>query len=479
MSNIAARIKCQLAESASRDWVFFGQETIKGSALLAKIEEFEKELKSFENHDCIAINLETSPTALAYFIASLSVAKNTAYLDTSWPEEHRENTLDSIGANLLVIDNQETNSPPFEQRPLIVARDKHASPIPTSQLNHVPKYTCFTSGSTGAPKGCVRSEASWIASFEADQSFAKISENNVVVVLGSFAHSLGLYAAVRGLYAGAKVMLFHRFDALKITRHLQSVPETILFGVPAQFVSLARAAQQPNKAVNRLLTTGAKISETHAKTIQHAFPNADIIEFYGTSELSYVSARKISANEAPTSVGKPLEGVQIAVKESDTVEISTNASLIQVRSQMAFDGYIIDGKFLPAQDWISVGDTGFMDEGGSLHLVGRVDRMFQSSGRNIVPEAIEASLLDIGGIKNAAAFGVADELRENRIVSVIETDQTVSRKLLVDSLKARIAAYTIPHKFYICEKWPRTAAGKTDFRMLMDQVSASALDELS
>lgn len=480
MSQIANVIKNKLAERAGDEIVQFGQQTIAGGAFLKTIEDFERYFRSFPNHDCIALNLITSPTALACFIASLSVANNTAYLDTNWPGKHLEKTLDSIGAD-LVIEDQEAD--PFlttELQPKAIAREGQTSPITAGSLQSQPKFTCFTSGTTGAPKGCVRSHASWIASFEADQGFAKIGAENVVVVLGSFAHSLGIYAAARGLYAGAKVMLFPKFDASKVAKQIQSVSDAIIFGVPTQYVSLARALREPTKCARRLLTTGAKLPEVHVSSIRRAFPDAEIIEFYGTSELSYVSARKIANDDPPTTVGKPLDGVQIALKKTDETNAeNAKIGLIQVQSQLAFGGYIIDGKFTPAPDWISVGDTGFLGEGGNLHLVGRIDRMFQTGGRNIVPEAIEAAILGHGSIKNVAAFGLPDPVRENRIVSVIEADENTTRSELVEYLSGRIVSYTIPQKFYLCIEWPKTSVGKTDYRTLKDQILSSALDELS
>lgn len=480
MSQIADRIKKNLSERAEDYIVFQGHEKVTGGSLLEQVDAFEQEFLSHKELDCVAINLDTSPIALACFIASLAVAKNTAFIDTNWPNRDRENTLDSIGANLIVENNIGVPAKPFGQQVLVSVREEQSSPFIENQQQAGPKYTSFTSGTTGAPKGCVRSESSWIASFAADQGFAKIGLENTVVVLGSFAHSLGIYAAIRGLYGGAKVVLFQKFDASKIALQIQSTSDAIIFGVPTQFVSLARATGQPIKSAKRLLSTGAKLPQSHINLIQTTFPNAEIIEFYGTSELSYVSARKVVANDAPNSVGTLLSGVEIAIKETSEIEaMNTKIGLIQVLSQLAFDGYIVDGKFSPAKNWISVGDTGFIGEGGTLHLVGRVDRMFQSSGRNIVPEAIEAALLSAAGIKNAAAFGMPDATRENRIVCVIDANEELTRKTLVRDLKTQIISYTIPHKFYLCKEWPKTTAGKTDLRWLKEQILTATLDEMS
>lgn len=480
MAQIADRIKRKLSESSDKPIVYFGHETITGGAFSNQIEEFEQKLRSFEKRDCIAINLETSPTALALFIASLSVASNTAVLDTNWPSRDVEITLDSIGANLLVEADEKRSPHSNDQRAMFSELDNQPTHIFEGQPKSGPKYTCFTSGTTGTPKGCVRSEETWIASFNADQSFAQIGSNNAVIVLGSFAHSLGLYAAVRGLYGGAKVVLFEKFDAGKVAAQLPSFPNAVIFGVPTQFVSLTRAAKSSILTTRRLLSTGAKLPQNHASSIQQVFPNADITEFYGTSELSYVSARNASSNEAPTSVGKPLDGVQISIDNTDIVEADmANIGLIKVKSPLAFDGYVIDGNFTPAQDWISVGDTGYHGEGGELHLIGRIDRLFQSSGRNIVPEAIEQALLSIEGVNNAAAFGLSDPLRENRVVAVIDANSKLSRKFLVNALKTKIVTYAIPHKIYLCNEWPKTSSGKTDFRQLKQQLSNAALDELT
>ncbi|MEM8540795.1 MAG: AMP-binding protein [Pseudomonadota bacterium] len=474
MSQIAAKIKRNLANRKDESIVFYEQQTISARVFLKQINEFERELRSFKNNRCIAINLETSPTALACFIASLSVAKNTAYLDKSWPLTSLNSTIESIGADLSISEKETELVEPY----ISVHNGQTPSRFGNcSQTDTM--FTCFTSGTTGAPKGCVRSEESWIASFEADQDFAKISPESEIVVLGSFSHSLGIYAAVRGLYANAKVRLFRKFDANKIAKQIRAASNAIIFGVPTQFVALARTAPKPNESTWRMLSTGAKLPQSHITTIRQKFPNADIVEFYGTSELSYVSARNVGALEVPTSVGTPLAGIEVVIQHSDkSNEDATAVGLVKVRSPLAFNGYIVDHKFTPAEEWISVGDIGFLGEEGALHLIGRIDRMFQLSGRNIVPEAIEAALLSIAGVTHAAVIGLPDPTRENRIVAIVEADGTLSRKSLVKKLKKDIASYTIPHRFYVCDEWPKTASGKTDFRRLNEKVLSSALDEL-
>jgi long-chain acyl-CoA synthetase len=113
---------------------------------------------------------------------------------------------------------------------------------------------------------------------------------------------------------------------------------------------------------------------------------------------------------------------------------------------------------------LSVGDMGFLDAAGFLHLVGRADRMIISSGRNIHPEEIEAVLRRHPGIAEAAVLGVKDALRGSRLQAIIKpAGPPPTAAALMAFARAHLPVAKIPRHYAVLANWPVTASGKTDF----------------
>lgn len=478
-SRIAASILENLHARADAPVLHFGATTISAGDLAGRIERLAHGLKSRERHRRIGIAMETAPDTLALFIASLMVARETLVLDPSWPEATIAQVAASTGLDVLVAETDGTPDGAVGAETLESMGADAQPPFPVDEDAAEPLFTLFTSGSTGMPKGCRRSETSWLTSFEADRTLADLDGRDMVLVPGNLAHSLFLYAAVRGLWAGCAIALFPRFRPDRVLALAERFGDCVLFAVPTQLSALCAAAEHPNPGVKRVLLTGSKLPAAIAEQARHVFPETAIVEFYGTTELSYVAARLVDASDPASLVGAPLDGVQVTVFDDAGAPCPPGArGRVLVRSGMAFDGYVRDGAFEPADAPIGVGDAGWLDEAGRLHLDGRIDRMFQSSGRNIVPETIEVALAAVDGIDAAAVFGMPDPVRDNRIVAVLKAPVASGRSAIIAGLKERLPPYAIPGQYFQCGDWPLTVSGKPDLVTLRKRLERGELEPL-
>ena len=117
---------------------------------------------------------------------------------------------------------------------------------------------------------------------------------------------------------------------------------------------------------------------------------------------------------------------------------------------------------------MSVGDAGYLDDAGNLHLVGRVDRMINSAGKNIFPEEVEAVLGAHPRVQRAAVFGVEDARRGQRLVAAVKCADMgdVEDATLIAWAREHLPLYKVPMRYVMLADWPVTAADKTDFRAL-------------
>lgn len=337
-------------------------------------------------------------------------------------------------------------------------------------------YTGFTSGSTGWPKAFTRNHASWIESFNAEDNEFSITADDVFLAPGSLTHSLFLYAAVRALHAGATAVLAPSFKPSAIAPAARRYAATFLYAVPAQLKLLIAAAKDDRIAsvphVRLVVTSGSKWDGTDRGNLRDVFPNAEFAEFYGASELSFVTVAKESECAPPLSVGRAFSGVEIMIQDQCGNRVRQgNTGQIFVRSKMVFDGYADDIKsasFERSGEYVSVGDMGRLDENGFLFLTGRKDRMIVTAGKNLFPEEIEDVLRMHSAIADAAIVPVPDAKRGSRLNCLLRISggQYVAKAELVRFARQYLPLYKVPRYYFVVDAWPSTGSGKSDFAAL-------------
>ena len=327
-----------------------------------------------------------------------------------------------------------------------------------------------TSGTTGMAKRYRRSQQSWIESFKADQIEFGLSCDDVIIAPGSLSHSLFSYALCQGLYRGATVVLSESFRPDRVLAQISRHSGTVLYGVPTQLKMLLRQAQiqseGPMVSVRWALSSGARWFAEMAPQIQQLFPAAKIGEFYGASELSFVTLALHGWDSTlPVgSVGRPFHDVLIDAPAHGAID------KIWVHSAGLFENYLSEppadfSERVDAQGrrWLSIGDLGWQDQNGYLFLVGRESRKIVTSGKNLYPEEVELLLMSHPAVQQAAIIGVPDALRGERLLALVQVQGPVNRSDLMAFLQTQADDYKIPREFRLLENWPYTASGKTDF----------------
>lgn len=417
----------------------------------------------------IGIFLEDPLQALLAFFAAGRAGGIALMLDTTWPDALRAQIL-AASAPDLVID-----AAAF--RALTAGAEEAASSLLPFPAPEDLFYAGFTSGSTGVPKGFARTHRSWTESFRMSAAAFGTSPQDKVLVCGGLVHSLHLYAAVEGLCAGACVEVMPRFQPRAVARRLAQGGTTILYATPTQLQLILREVEAA-PSLRLVLSSGAKLQPEDRQMLTRRLPGVRTCEFYGASEMSFISLQDGTAPEA--SVGRPFPGVEVEIRDGQgRVLPQGEAGHLWVRSPLLFDRYICGGgEEVRWQDgWLTIGDRGWLDEAGFLYLAGRDKRMINSSGLNIFPEEVEKVLRAVPGVTAAAVFGVPDRLRGQRLVAAIWPDPGAAGNL-TDGGPLRRAVLTAlgrarcPRAFLLFEAFPLTPGGKTDLPALEKAVRA-------
>lgn len=430
----------------------------------------------------LAVRLENSAALVTWFFAGVLQRLNVQVLDPEWPADTVRNVLRVLKPDVLVANDRaiarSADIPVFGPDQMV---DETSPELP----DDVPAqdrlgdlfYTGFTSGSTGFPRGFERDQASWVASFESDRRAFALSGDDVFIALGNLAHSLFLYAVIRGLYAGARTLMFPQFRPNRLLDSIDKNRGTVVYGTPTQFDALALAAEQGGvslPSVRLVLSSGAKMPAALKHRLRAICPGAEICEFYGSSELSYISYARDGA--APDlSVGRPFPEVTVRVVDNDFRDLGAGETgRVFVESPFRFSGYALSDErpLLQSGAALATGDVGYLDSSGFLYLVGRADRMLICSAKNVYPEEVESVLARHPSVRRAAVFGVADARRGTRLVAVIDPadDHALSPKDLIAWCRSFLPRYKVPMRYVEMDAWPLTASHKPNLPMMQTWV---------
>ena len=336
-------------------------------------------------------------------------------------------------------------------------------------------FRCRSSGTSGTAKTVRRTQRSWIAGFRVNQALWSIGPEDNYAVLGHFGHSLSLHGALEAAHLGADLHLLSGLRPDRQRSALSGRRASVLYATPTQIRLLAEVPARGRPAtvpsMRLVLVGGSKLDETTMRAAVEIFPNADIREFYGSAETSFVT---IGGREVPPgSVGRAFPGVEIRIGAEGQ---ASSAGEIWVRSPYLFEGYAGDrfGTERWDRGFLSVGEVGRLDVDGNLHLSGRTDRLVTISDRSIHPEEAERFLLRQDGVLDAAVVPEPDPRRGAKLVAFVklaDRGRNLDALARVCRLELGLAA---PGRIIERDGLPLLPSGKVDLAALVAELRTTA-----
>ena len=337
----------------------------------------------------------------------------------------------------------------------------------------------YTSGTTGRPKGCMRSAAQEAArAAELVASYA-LGPDDVHLVACPLAYSApGIFArAARA--AGARTVLLPRFGAGELLTAASAAGVTFCFLVPTQLqrlLALPAAARRAAdlSALRALVIAGAPLAPAVRRAAVEWLGEGRLWEFYGSSETGTITIlRPEEQLEHADSVGRAAPAVELELRPASGGEAAREGDPaggeIFVRSPSVMSGYwnpvtgVIDW---PGDErgFLSVGDLGGLDAGGYLHLAGRLHDTIISGGVNVYPAEVERALLEHEAVESAVVCGLADPEWGQLVAAAVvpAPGVRVSAEELQGALRGRLAPHKLPRRivFVEADALPRTSSGK-------------------
>ena len=346
----------------------------------------------------------------------------------------------------------------------------------------------YTSGTTGKPKGAMRShEANTLVAMATALEMGFGRDDTALLVM-PMCHANSLYFSHTFTHRGASCIIDDRrnFDPEGLLATLATEKVTFTSLVPTHFIMMlglpaSTRARYDVSAVAKLLVSSAPARKDTKVAILAHFPNAELFELYGSTEAGWVTLLRPDEQLARLgSVGREWGGTgAIRLLGPDDREVPDGeVGELYSRTSYVFDGYWNDPEKTRDAfrgEWCSVGDMGRRDADGYIHLVDRKSNMIISGGENVYPFEVETVLGAHPCVKDVAVVGVPDAKWGEAVLAVVvlHDGQHATEGELLDWCKERMAGYKRPRTIRIVEQdaLPRTPTGKVLHRVLRERMA--------
>ncbi len=337
-----------------------------------------------------------------------------------------------------------------------------------------PSGLCFTSGTTGAPKGVTYTHrSSFLHTLRVLQAdvMAFTADDAVLAVVPMFhANAWGLPFALPAV-GGRLVLPGRRTDGASLARLIAAAEVTVGVGVPTVWLGLVEHLEATGTTLptlRRVIVGGAPMAPALMERLE-ARLGVTVQTSWGMTELSPSGtvARPGERRRDAARSGRPAIGVDLLLTDADGVPLAEQRGPeghLRVRGAAVVDRYFGQpDSALDAAGWFVTGDLARIDAAGELIVTGRAKDLIKSGGEWINPAEIEAIVGALPQVAQAAVIGRADVKWGERPVLLVELrEDTASDEELLAPLRGRVAPWWVPDAVVRLPRMPLAATGKID-----------------
>lgn len=338
-----------------------------------------------------------------------------------------------------------------------------------------PSGLCFTSGTTGAPKGVTYTHRSGylhtLRLLQADVMGLTGADSVLAAVPMFHANAWGLPFATAA--AGCRLVLPGRqLDGASLAELINGEGVTIAVGIGTVWLGLVEhldATGGETPTLSRIIVGGAPLAPALMERLETRL-GAVVQTSWGMTELSPLGAcAPLSDPKRSAQVsGRPAVGVDLLLTDADGRALPDQRAgegHLLVRGSAVIERYFgHQDSATDAQGWFATGDLARIDADGNLTITGRAKDLIKSGGEWINPAEIEAVISEHPAVSLAAVIGRQDDKWGERPVLVVQTRDagTAGDEDLLEALRGRVAPWWIPDAVIRLEQMPLAPTGKID-----------------
>lgn len=350
---------------------------------------------------------------------------------------------------------------------------------------------CYTSGTTGNPKGVLYSQRSTVIHALASVSNDALGVCNRSVVLPVVpmfhVNAWGVpYGATAG---GAKLVLPGAgMDGASLYELIDGEQVALLLGVPTVWLGLLQYCAKENltlSSVEEVVIGGSAAPMSMIRAFQEKH-DAFVIHAWGMTELSPMGTLNSKNNymaslsqeeryQLQTKQGRPIYGIEIRIVDADGQEMEHDGKAfgrLQVRGPWVASSYYKNDDRSDWHDgWFDTGDVATIDEMGYMNIVDRAKDVIKSGGEWISSIDVENVAMGCKGVAECAVVGVPHPKWDERplLLVVKEDGSSLTKEGMLEFLTDKIVKWWMPDEVLFVDELPHTPTGKLLKRELRDQ----------
>ena len=343
----------------------------------------------------------------------------------------------------------------------------------------------YSSGTTGAPKGCMHTHASVMATCVQGAVWSHGTTESVTLATLPYFHVTGMQGSMNSpIYGGSLIVLMTRWDRRVAAKLIERYKVSRWVNIVTMAIDLLSDPEVENYDLSSLENIGGGGAAMPAAVSDKLFKLTGLryMEGYGLSET--IAGTHINPTDRPKS---QCLGIPVFDIDSRIIDVETGKELAQgevgeiiTHGPQVFQGYWkrpqetqkvfleLDGK-----RFFRTGDLGYIDEEGYFFIVDRVKRMINASGFKVWPAEVESLMYRHPAIQESCVISAPHERRGETVKAcvVLRDDMkgTLTEQAVIDWCKEEMAAYKVPHVVEFRDELPRSPTGKVMWRALQEQ----------
>ncbi|MFM7201702.1 MAG: AMP-binding protein [Myxococcota bacterium] len=448
--------------------------------------------------EALVMVAQPSVETLIWLLACLELGRLVLPLHPAWTESERLQALEGLPLVWRWLNAGETQTAPEAPDPTASSRMQQLVEACGGQK---PAVMLFTSGTSGRPKGVVLTQTNLWAAAEASAQRLGWQRADRWLLALPLGHVGGLSVLLRCWLAGVPVVLagegkslsaevlwetlerfqishlslvptqLHRLLSLERGKAPRSLRRVLVGGAATseRLMMQARACAWPVLTTYGMTETCAQLCTQVPEQVLHQQVREKPDELkappgvMGPEDLAEVDRRAELAGSSD--VGTPLEGAAVKIVEGQVFVKGPTLAPVRWLPSQPFAWQ----QLAQADGFYPTGDLGRLTAQGTLQLSGRASELIISGGENIAPLEVEQLLEQHPSIKAACVFGLPDEQWGQQVVAVLVLQAPVEAQALERWLRARMAGFKRPRRFYVLESLPIIGVGKLDRRASAQQ----------
>jgi long-chain acyl-CoA synthetase len=440
----------------------------------------------------IAIASPNVPEFAAYFFGTLRAGLIAVPINPEYPGPELSGVLRDCGASVFIgTADAVVAAAAATPRHTFLVGEPIGEPAETGPVEVVSggedlAVLLYTSGTAGTPKGAMLSHRALLANQAQLGRLepAPVGADDVVLLVLPLFHAYGLNAGLGAVaYHGACGVLVERFEPADTLDLIVRHGVTTVLGVPPMFIAWSRLDDRlakPFAQVRTVVSGAAPLDPAVARRFAEAAGHP-VHEGYGLTETApVVTSTLASAAIKPRSIGAPIPGVQVKLRQPGGGEVVVDGPLaenefdddapdspgtdpgeILVRGPNLFSGYWPDGHGGPdLQRWWATGDIAYADADGDLFLVDRLAEVILVSGFNVYPHEVELVLAGHPAVGEVAVVGAPHPYTGQTVKAYVVRSGEVTAEELISYAEQHLARFKCPTAVEFVDRMPHSAAGK-------------------